>query len=115
MLFKPSKGIFVGGIVASFCGWLFFSMALAGTGEDANLMMLLAVGLSVAGLVMLCVGAARALEIIDAIPAAFRNLDQAKAASLQHPDPQQPQQSIWQGQGGQPPAQQGFTQPPPQG
>lgn len=107
MLFKPSKGIFVGGIVASFCGWFVFYMALAGNGGDTNFMMLVAIGLSVAGLVMLCVGAARALEIIDAIPAAFRNLDQAGAASLQ-----QPQHPTWQGP--QPPTQQGFPQPPPQ-
>lgn len=63
----------------------------------------------VAGLVMLCVGAARALAIIDALPAAFRYVSALQAPLQQAPTPPQPNQAF-----PQPYQQHGYNQPPVQ-
>lgn len=103
MQYKPSAGIFVGGLAASFGGTVFFMLALQGDSEGAAAAALIGVLVSIGGIVMLCIGAARALAIIDALPAAFRNLDR-----LQHPQASAPAQ---QGQFPQPhPQNQGVQQ-----
>ncbi|ELT44822.1 hypothetical protein [Arthrobacter nitrophenolicus] len=109
MYFKPSAGIFVGGLATSFGGTLLILMAANSSGEDTGFMALAGVMAAIAGIIMLCIGAARALRIIDALPAAFRNLDRAQASQQQAPAPQQ-------SMGSQPPGypQQGYIQPPVQ-
>lgn len=108
MQFKQSAGIFVGGLAASFGGTLLVLMATAANGDGAALVGLVGILVSVSGIVMLCVGAARALAIIDAIPAAFRNLDGYRAPHQQGPAaaPQGFHQSY--------PQQQVYNQPPVQ-
>lgn len=88
MQFKPSAGIFVGGLATSFGGALLLMMSTAGDSEAAAGMALVGVLLSIGGIIMLCIGAARALAIIDAVPAAFRNLDRVQAPHQQAPAPQ---------------------------
>lgn len=87
MQFKPSAGIFVAGIATTIGGALLFLMVATGDGEGMGLAMI-GLGASVAGVVMLCVGAARALAIIDALPAAFRNLDRSQQPNQQFPQQQ---------------------------
>jgi hypothetical protein len=101
MDFKPSAGIFVGGLAAAFGGTLLFLMGIQATDEGAGMMVLVGALVDLAGIIMLCIGAARALRIIDAIPYAFRNLDRMQAPHQQAPAPQ-------------PYPQQGFNQPPTQ-
>lgn len=109
MEFNPSTGIFVGGLAASFGGTLLVLMAATSPGEDTAFMALAGVLVDIAGVIMLCIGAARALKIIDALPAAFRNLDRVQASHQQVPAPQP-------FMGSQQPShpQQGYIQPPVQ-
>lgn len=103
MRFKPSAGIFVGGLLALFTAAVLLVFSIAGDGRGALAMAMGGLLLSLVGIIMLCVGAARALTIIDAIPAAFRSLNNGQAPNEQAPAPQS---SSFQ--------QQGYNQPPVQ-
>lgn len=89
MQYKPSAGIFVGGLAASFGGTVFFMLALQGSNEGAAMGAVIGIVVSIGGIVMLCIGAARALAIIDALPAAFRNLDKIHQLHQRAPAPAQ--------------------------
>jgi predicted lipid-binding transport protein (Tim44 family) len=109
MRFKPSVGIFVGGLASTFGGAvLFLLVATGGDGGESMFMGLIGILVCIAGIVMLCVGAARALAIIDALPAAFRNLDRQSPYGQA---PQPPHQTNWQQPHIQPPGP-AHTPPP---
>lgn len=91
MHFKPSAGIFVAGLATSFGGGLFVATGIGNSG-----MAFIGFAASVAGLVMMCIGATRALQIIDALPAAFHNI------TVGIGQPNQPQHQTY---GQQPPVQ----------
>lgn len=115
MQFKPSAGIFVAGLATAVGGGVIASIAMTTTSsEGAGLMGLLGFAAGVAGLVMLCVGAARALAIIDAIPAAFRNLSSGQTPLQQPPAPRpaNPQLPPYAPQQPHVAQNQGYNQPP---
>ncbi|MFJ5693314.1 hypothetical protein ACIP9X_05610 [Arthrobacter sp. NPDC093125] len=125
MNFKPSAGIFVAGLVTSIAGALLAVIAAgisgsasSGAGAGAAGMGFVSFAVSVAGLVMMCVGARRALLIIDSLPAAFSNLisRQGQPSHQPTPAPQQAHQQFPQNYSPQPhmqPQHQGYTQLPP--
>ncbi|CAM3125594.1 hypothetical protein PSET11_01358 [Arthrobacter ulcerisalmonis] len=76
MQYKPSAGIFIGGLVLSFAGVTF--MLLGNLVEEPAVAILLGMLGLLVGLVLLCVGASRALVIIDQLPAAFRHLERVQ-------------------------------------
>lgn len=81
MHFKPSAGIFVAGLATSVAGAIFaaMSMGMARTSSSgASMLALAGIAAAVAGLIMMCMGASRALKIIDTLPAAFRSLGQGQ-------------------------------------
>lgn len=101
MHFKPSAGIFVAGLATSFGGGLFVAMGSGNSG-----MAFIGAAVSVAGLVMMCIGATRALQIIDALPAAFRTINVGMGQPQQQaPAPQFQNQPQQQAYGQQPPVQ----------
>lgn len=106
MNFKPSAGIFVAGLATSFGGGLLLSMGMGmasgSSGGGAAAMAFLGFAASVAGLIMLCIGATRALRIIDALPAAFRTVNGSLGQQAPAQFHNQPQH---QGYGQQPPVQ----------
>jgi hypothetical protein len=102
MRFKPSAGIFVAGLATMVVSGVFVAGAMSSS--DGAGFGLLGFAGGVAGLIMLCVGAARALAIIDAIPAAFRSVSAGQAPLQQAPTPQQPIQQF---------PQQPYSQPQP--
>jgi hypothetical protein len=106
MPFKPSAGIFVAGLATTVGSAVLAAMATTSSG--AGVMVLLGFAGGVAGLIMLCVGAARALAIIDALPAAFRAVS-APQAPQQSPTPPQLNQAFPQSY-----QQHGYNQPPVQ-
>ena len=64
-------------------------LSLQGSNEGAAMGALIGIVVSIGGIVMLCIGAARALAIIDALPAAFRNLDKMQSMQQQAHAPAQ--------------------------
>jgi hypothetical protein len=104
MQFKPSAGVFVGGLATMVGSAFIFAIAMASS--EGAFMGLIGFAGGVAGLIMLCVGAARALAIIDALPAAFRNVSVLQAPLHQAPAPQQSNQAF--------PESYGHNQPPVQ-
>ncbi|MDQ0865721.1 hypothetical protein [Arthrobacter globiformis] len=121
MNFKPSAGIFVAGLVTSFGGGLFWSMgmgmAATSSGGGPAGMAFVGFAASVAGLIMLCIGATRALRIIDTLPAALWNLTAGQGQPQQPiPAPQQTHQQFPQSYQAQPQNQhphREYTQLPP--
>jgi hypothetical protein len=103
MRFKPSAGIFVAGLVTMVVSGVFAAGAMSSS--DGAGFGLLGFAGGIAGLIMLCVGAARALAIIDAIPAAFRSVSAGQVPLQQAPAQQQPIQQF--------PQQQPYSQPQP--
>lgn len=115
MQFKPSAGIFVAGIVISTVGTLVVLVGMNTSNSDGGLLSLLGFVASVVGVVLVCIGASRALAIIDAIPAAFRYVAEGQAHTVHAP--QQPNQQFSQHYPEQPytqPPNQGYQQPPAQ-
>jgi Flp pilus assembly pilin Flp len=108
IMFKPSAGIFVGGLAASFGGTLL--VLLSAQAEEGAAMASVGLIVAVCGIVMLCIGAARALTIIDALPAAFRNLDQERTPRQSAPAAPQHGQELHH----QYMQNQGYNQPPAQ-
>lgn len=88
---------------------VFVAMAMNSSSSGTGPMALLGLAGEIIGLVMLCVGAARALAIIDALPAAFRNVSAPQAPLQQAPMSQQPNQAFPQSY-----EQHGYNQPPVQ-
>lgn len=87
MHFKPSAGVFVGGLAASIGGMLLVLLAAA-SGEEGAFMVLIGILVGIAGTIMLCIGAARALVIIDSLPAAFYSLNNLHASQQGASTPQ---------------------------
>lgn len=103
MQFKPSAGIFVAGLVTSIVGVLLAVMAVgisgsasSGAGAGAAGLGFVSFAASVAGLVMMCIGAYRALRIIDSLPGALRYAGQGQHEQ-RTPAPQPRSQQVPQG------------------
>lgn len=79
--YKASAGIFAGGLIASYTGGILIVAGISNTPAAV----FVGASISILGTVLLCVGAYRALAIIDALPAAFRNLTSEQLLRSQAP------------------------------
>lgn len=118
MYFKPSAGIFVSGLLLSILGTIFGFIGLgvassgsyydSGRSVGGGTLVFLGFAAALAGVIMVYVGASRALKVIDALPAALKLVPlelQQQPASHQQPSRQQFQQGHPQ------PQQQPYVQP----
>lgn len=115
MQFKPSAGIFVTGLLMSILGPVFGSIGIgiassanrsyysdSGSSVGGGFLAFLGFATAVVGIILVYIGATRALRIIDALPAAlgfagqgqapFAAVAQPPVTQYEQPRPPQPQQ-----------------------
>jgi hypothetical protein len=118
MYFKPSAGIFVSGLLLSILGTIFgfIGMGVASSGSyyddgravGGGTLVFLGFGVALTGIIMVYVGASRALKVIDALPSALKLVP----LELQQQLAQQQQASRHQHQPNSPLPPQQQVQPP---